>query len=51
MQSQQRLLHHVLGLRDAAKHPVRNRERRRPQLSEQLFAIGHVAVIPCRQLG
>src|SRR3712207_8908527 len=32
---QQRFLHHVLGLGDAAEHPVGDRERDRPQLVEQ----------------
>jgi hypothetical protein len=43
MHSQQRFLHHVLGLGDAAEHPVGDRERDRPQLVEQSLAIGHAA--------
>src|SRR3954452_14550945 len=33
----QRLLHHVLGLRDAAEHPVGDREGSRTELLEELF--------------
>ena len=51
MDPQQRLLDHVLGLGDAAEHPVGDRERDRPQLVEQSLAIGHAAANPCRQLG
>jgi hypothetical protein len=51
MHPQQRFLHHVLGLGDAAEHPVGDRERDRPQLVEQSLAIGHAAASPCRQLG
>src|SRR5262245_48062602 len=51
MHPQQRLLHHLLGLGDAAEHPVGDRERDRPQLVKQPLAIGHAAVNPCRQLG
>jgi len=43
MHAQQRLLHHVLGLGDAAEHPVGDREGDRPQLVEQSLAIGHAA--------
>jgi hypothetical protein len=32
MQPQQRLLHHVLGLGDAAEHPVGDGEGRAPQV-------------------
>ena len=48
---EERFLHDVLGLGDAAEHPVRDRERDRPQLVEKLLAIGHAAANPCRQLG
>src|SRR3712207_9413151 len=41
MNAQQRFLHHVLGLGDAAEHPVGDRERDRPQLVEQPLTIGH----------
>jgi hypothetical protein len=51
MHPQQRFLHHVLGLGDAAKHSVGDRERDRPQLVEQSLAIGHAAANPCRRLG
>src|SRR5512133_160241 len=51
MHLQQRFLHHVLGLGDAAEHPVGDRERDRPQLLKQSLTIGHAAVNPCRQLG
>src|SRR5581483_11465859 len=40
-----------LGLGHAAQHPVGDRERNRPQLIEQLLALGHAAANPCRQLG
>src|SRR5262245_55443538 len=45
------LPHHILGLGDAAEHPVGDRERDRPQLLKQLLAIRHAAANPCRQLG
>src|SRR5215510_5851047 len=51
MHSEQRVLDHVLGLGDAAEHPVGDRERHRPQLGKQLLAIGHDAANPSRQLG
>src|SRR6266508_3180158 len=51
MHPQQRFLHHVLGLGDAAQHPVGDRERDRPQLVKQSLAIAHAAANPCRQLG
>jgi hypothetical protein len=51
MHPQQRFLHHVLGLGDAAEHPVGDRERARPQLVKQSLPIGHAAANPCRQLG
>jgi hypothetical protein len=41
MHAQQRLLDHVLGLGDAAEHPVGDRERNRPQLIKQLLALAH----------
>ena len=37
MEAEQRLLDDVLGLRDAAQHPVGDRERDRPHLLEQLL--------------
>jgi hypothetical protein len=40
---QQRLLHHVLGLGDAAEHPVGERERGGAQLSEELLTGTHSA--------
>src|SRR5215475_7686227 len=49
MHPQQRFLHHVLGLGDAAEHPVGDGERDRPQLLEQLLPRAHVAT-PRRQL-
>src|SRR5262249_20907993 len=39
------------GLGHATQHAVGDRERDRPQLAEQAFAIGHAAANPCRQLG
>ncbi len=51
MHPQQRFLHQVLGLGDAAEHPVGDPERDRPQLVEQSLAIGHADANPCRQLG
>src|SRR6266849_3555290 len=50
MQPQQGFLDDVLCFGDAAEHPVRDRERRRPHLLKQLLALGHIAN-PCRQLG
>jgi hypothetical protein len=50
MEPQQRLLDHVLGLGDAAEHPIRDRERDGPQLVELSLALGHAAAKPCRQL-
>src|SRR5437660_1328078 len=50
MHPQQRFLHHVLGLGHAAEHPVRDRERDRPQPGKQLLAIGHAAASPSREL-
>src|SRR5215470_16271095 len=49
MHPQQRFLHHVLGLGDAAEHPVGDGERDRPQLLEQLLPRAHFAN-PRRQL-
>src|SRR5215475_7827969 len=49
MHPQQRFLHHVLGLGDAAEHPVGDGERDRPQLLEQLLPRADVAT-PRRQL-
>ena len=46
MHAQQRLLHDVLGLGDAAEHPVGDRECDRPQLVEQSLALGHDAANP-----
>jgi hypothetical protein len=43
VEAEQRLLDDVLGLGDAAEHPVCDRERDWPQLVKQLFAIGHAA--------
>jgi hypothetical protein len=43
MHPQQRLLDHVLGLGDAAEHPVGDRERDRPHLVKQSLAISHAA--------
>src|SRR5690348_2118625 len=51
MHPDQGLLRHVLGLRDAAQHPVGDRERERPQLVEELFALCHAAASPSRQVG
>src|SRR5215211_1317707 len=50
MHPQQRFLRHVLGLGDAAEHPVGDRERDGPQLVKLSLAIGHAAANPCRQL-
>src|SRR5262249_52347761 len=50
MHPQQRFLHHVLGLGDAAEHPVGDGERDRPQLLEQLLPRAHAAN-PRHQLG
>src|SRR5262245_22599808 len=49
MYAEQRFLDHVLGLGDAAEHPVRDPERDRPQLVEQFLAIGHAVTNPFRQ--
>ena len=44
VEAEERLLDHVLGLGDAAEHPVGDRERRRAQLLEQLVVrVGHAA--------
>ena len=45
-----RFLDHVLGVGDAAEHPVGGRQRDRPHLVKQPPAIGHAAANPCRQL-
>jgi hypothetical protein len=50
VEPEQRLLDDVLGLGDAAEHPVRDRERDRAQFLKQLLARAHVAN-PCRQPG
>jgi hypothetical protein len=46
MPPQERLLHDVLGLRDAAEHPVGDREQQRPQLLGELAHIVHVCLVP-----
>jgi hypothetical protein len=51
MHPQQRFLDHILGLGDAAEHPVGDRERDRPQLVEQSLMPSHAAMNPFRQLG
>src|SRR6266851_6444921 len=65
MQPQQGFLDDVFGFGDAAEHPVRDRERSRPQLLKQLLPRGHARAVtsvvllasrkpstnPCRQLG
>ena len=51
MHTQQRFLHHILGLGHAAEHPIGDRERDRSQLVEQSLALGHAAASRCRQLG
>src|SRR5919109_3144095 len=51
MHPQKHLLHHILGLGDAAKHPVGDGERDRAELVEQSLAGSHAAANPCRQLG
>jgi hypothetical protein len=43
--AQERLLDHVLGLGDGAQHPVGDRERRGPQVVEQLLALGHAVLL------
>ena len=50
MDAQQRFLHNVLRLRDAAEHAVGDRERNRPQLVKQPLTISHGATNPSRQL-
>src|SRR3712207_8515424 len=41
----ERLLHHVLGLGDAAQHPVGDPEHARPQRGEEVVVRAHAATL------
>ena len=43
---EERVLHHVLGLRDAPEHPIRDREQQGPQVDEFLIGSNHAGSVP-----